>query len=76
MVFNEDYFATECQQTRCVNRRTTLVETGADLRRSQALLSQIMQRAKHDDGPLGREIYRAIALFNLGEIDPDRPIFR
>jgi len=74
--FNEDYFASECQQTRCVNRRTTLVETGDDLRRSQALLRQIMERAKRDEGPLGREIYRAIALFNLGELDPERPIFR
>jgi hypothetical protein len=72
--FARQYFAEECQTTRCVNRRQTLVETGDDLRKAQAMLSQIMQRVKQDNSAAAREIYRAIALFNLGELDPSEKI--
>lgn len=73
--FMAAYFAEECTTARCVNRRQTLVETGDDLRKAEALLRQIMAHVKGDPSALAQEIYRAIGEYNLGNLDPTLRIF-
>lgn len=69
--FMAEYRKDECDNTRCLNRKNTLVETGKDLRDAHALLKKIMQRASEHraDSVVAQEIYVAIANYNLGHRD-------
>ena len=67
--FMEDYERGECDNVRCLNRKDTLIETGADLRDAQAVLCLLMQYAKGrlDVSDDMRRVYVTIARHNLGE---------
>ncbi|MFC5144246.1 hypothetical protein [Streptomyces aureoversilis] len=66
-----EYREGECDNPRCLNRLHALDKQRTELLDAHGLLSKIMQRAKEHctDSQTAREIYTAIAHYNLGRRD-------